>query len=62
MGEKIMKIRCDEPMRRSKERASKNLIAGVPQFRCTKKCDTCICGLRQGYNAVWEHINGGKHD
>lgn len=49
-------IRCDEPMKRSKESAAeRNQIAN--QWRCSGDCYRCICGLRKNPNGTWSHIN-----
>ena len=52
-------IRCDEPMRRSKERAVNESwgVYGIPKWKCTGKCSQCICGLVMDSFGVWSHVN-----
>ena len=52
-------IRCDEPMRRSKERASRHAYKqyGIPNWRCDKNCERCICGMTINLKGEWEHNN-----
>lgn len=45
-------IRCDEPMKRSKEKPVPYI--GTP-WRCTGQCATCICGLHKNDDGTWEH-------
>ena len=55
-----MDIRCDESMRRSKERCYTPFHT---RWRCTGECKACICGLRKTQTGDWEHVttsgNGG---
>jgi hypothetical protein len=54
-----MKTKCDEAMRRSKEKAGRKLYkeTGISGWRCTGECERCICGMRQGEKSIWEHNN-----
>lgn len=45
-------IKCDEAMRRSKERCYKP--AG-DKWRCTGECRECHCGLHKKDDGTWEH-------
>ena len=53
-------IRCDKPMRQSKERAGKNnknkWIDDVHSFRCKGNCTECICGMVKRSDGTWEHV------
>lgn len=51
-------IRCDVPMKRSKEEASRWSwdTYGIPQWKCTGNCESCICGLKKNWRGLWEHI------
>lgn len=55
-----MEIRCDEAMKRSKEKASNESwkIYGIPEWKCTGECANCICGMKQNSKFEWEHIGG----
>ena len=55
---KTKMIRCDEPMRRSKERAVNESwgVYGIPGWKCTGKCSQCICGLVMDSFGVWSHV------
>lgn len=55
-----MKIRCDEPMRRSKEHTRSWTVYGIPKWRCTGECERCICGMKQDDKGIWEHNEGSK--
>ena len=57
-----MTIRCDEALKCSKERASNESwkVYGIPQWKCTKECERCICGMKYNEtNGSWEHIGIG---
>ena len=45
----IINRRCDEPMRRSKEKTHR--------WKCTGKCKTCICGITIDQEGNEEHVN-----
>lgn len=50
-------IRCDKPMRRSKERAGRYGEQGdMRGFECTGRCYACICGMVKLQDGTWEHI------
>lgn len=54
-----MKIRCDEAMRRSKEKNSRWYRAiGVQKWKCDHNCERCICGMKMNGKAEWEHNHG----
>ena len=46
-------IRCDEPMRRSKENC---FTPFNKKWRCDYDCYNCICGLKKKEDGTWEHI------
>lgn len=51
-------IRCDEPMRKSKEQARSWEVYGIPKWRCTRDCERCICGMKlDRHSGAWEHNN-----
>ena len=52
-------IRCDKPMRRSKESAGRSKWSDdIRRFRCKGKdnCDQCICGMIKLKDGTWEHV------
>ena len=53
----IISHRCDKPMRRSKEQGY--IRAGV-HWKCTSKCNECICGLIQQEDGTWKHVRISK--
>ncbi len=54
-----MKIRCDEAMRRSKEKNSRWYRAiGIQKWKCDHNCERCICGMKMNGKAEWEHNYG----
>ena len=58
-----MKIRCDKPMRRSKERTIGVDEIGIKKWRCTGDCWNCVCGLITKGDGTSHHVNllrGGK--
>lgn len=59
-----MKIKCDQAMKRSKEKAGEKLYkeTGMPGLRCTEECERCTCGMRQNiHSGGWEHNTGEKN-
>ena len=52
-----MKIRCDEAMRRSKERAKEIAEFGIPKWRCRGDCSNCICGIVTRRDGTEHHNN-----
>lgn len=58
-----MEVRCDVSMRRSKEEASRWSwkTYGIPKWKCTGNCESCICGLVKTWKGTWEH-NGGQYE
>lgn len=51
-------IRCDEQMKKSKEKARSWTAYGIPKWRCTKDCERCICGMRfDPVHGTWAHNN-----
>lgn len=56
-----MTIRCDEPMRRSKEKArviNTQIVGGisVPKWKCTGDCYNCICGIVTTEDGTESHV------
>lgn len=51
-------IKCDEAMRRSKERCY--IQEGV-RWRCTHNCDGCHCALHKRSDGTWEHKVLDRH-
>lgn len=47
-----MTIRCDESMRRSKEKC---FTPFNTKWRCDKDCTNCICALVKQYDGSWKH-------
>ena len=45
-------IRCDESMRKSKERC---YIPFGRRWRCSTNCQECICALFQQDDGTWTH-------
>ena len=45
----VVHRRCDEPMRRSKEKTHR--------WKCTGKCKTCICCITIDQEGNEEHVN-----
>ena len=52
-----MTVRCDKAMRRSKERTRELTEFGVPRWRCTGDCGSCICGIIRHKDGTESHIN-----
>lgn len=50
----LTRFRCDEPMRRSKEKCY--TTAGI-HWRCDKRCKECICAIRTISDGTEEHVN-----
>lgn len=56
-----MRIRCDEPMKRSKERNSRwYRVLGVQKWKCDNDCKRCICGMTMNSKCEWEHNHGER--
>lgn len=54
-------IRCDRPMRHSKERAGRRKWSDdARRFSCKDNCAECICGLIKQKDGTWEHVQIGK--
>ena len=60
---KIISRRCDESMRRSKERCYISSI-GRMAWRCTGECSRCICCIETIEDGTERHVSlrGVKHD
>lgn len=53
-----MKLRCDEPMRRSKERCQTRMGDGkVYPWQCSGECTTCFCCIVMDEQGNEKHIN-----
>lgn len=54
-------IRCDESMKRSKEKAS---IYRKQIWRCNKDCERCICGMTFDHSHGWwqHYYETERHD
>lgn len=52
-------IRCDEPMKKSKEKcyAQENV-----RWVCAKDCEHCVCAMFKKTDGTWEHLPVNKHD
>ena len=52
-------IKCDEAMRRSKERCFVPVEVGeslyVKRWKCNKDCENCHCALHKKNDGTWEH-------
>lgn len=46
----VVHRRCDEPMRRSKEKPGS-------RWKCKGKCKECLCCIEMDFNGNEEHIN-----
>lgn len=46
-------MRCDEAMRRSKERCQ---TKNKESWRCNKKCDSCHCAIFKRSDGTEEHL------
>ena len=54
-------IRCDKPMRRSKESAGRSKWSDdIRRFRCKGECNECICGMIKLKDGTWEHVQVRK--
>lgn len=53
-------IKCDEPMRRSKERAKVAYDIGADDWKCKGKCDSCICAMHKNEDGTWTHTKYEK--
>lgn len=50
-------IRCDEAMKKSKEKCYFMTATGkVKRWRCNSICYHCICGLKQDSQGIWSHV------
>lgn len=58
---KTKEYRCDEAMRRSKEKARAVTLHGYPKWKCRSECQNCVCGMVKLSNGTWEH-NGRNYD
>lgn len=55
-------MKCDIAMRRSKERASRE-NPHVEQWKCTKNCARCICGMKyEKHSGAWVHCTPSTTD
>jgi hypothetical protein len=54
MSLSVIRRRCDEPMRKSKERCYTNK---GHRWRCTGECRTCICCLEMMPDGRERHFN-----
>lgn len=52
-------IKCDEAMRRSKERC---FIPFGRRWRCTTNCQECICAMFKQEDGTWIHKKLDRHD
>lgn len=52
-----MSVRCDKAMRRSKEKTRELTEFGVPKWRCSGSCETCICGIIRHPDGTETHVN-----
>ena len=52
---KTKEYRCDEAMRRSKEKARAVTPFGFPKWRCTGECRACVCGMVKLSSGNWVH-------
>lgn len=50
----IVSRRCDEPMRRSKEKC---YTPRLRKWRCTEDCRNCICCIQKDENGTESHVN-----
>ena len=46
-------IRCDKPMKRSKERCYSQ--DGI-RWECANDCEHCICALQKKRDGTWVHL------
>lgn len=52
-----MTVRCDEQMKRSKERCMTITPTGKRyRWRCTGECSQCICAMVKQEDGTWMHI------
>ena len=59
-----MRVRCDVPMRRSKERTSGIDEFGMGGWKCTGRCVQCICGIVMDKYGTERHVSftRGEHN
>lgn len=50
----IIQRRCDEPMRRSKERC---ITPAYRKWKCTEDCRNCICCIQMDEQGNEAHVN-----
>lgn len=56
-----MTVRCDEPMRRSKEKCDRLTPMKLRyRWKCTSKCEECVCGLIKQEDGTWVHVKKRK--
>lgn len=48
------KRKCDQSMRRSKERC---ITPNLRRWKCTEDCKNCVCGMYQTQEGDWHHNN-----
>lgn len=54
-------VRCDEPMKRSKEKCLRRTETGMTyRWKCTGKCEECICCLIKQDDGTWLHVKKRK--
>ena len=51
-----MTVRCDKPMRRSKEKTRMIEAFNIPKWKCTGKCYNCICGIVKDEDGTETHV------
>lgn len=54
----IVSRRCDEPMRRSKEKC---ITPFYRPWRCTEDCRNCFCCIQMDENGTESHVNVASH-
>ena len=52
-----MRVRCDVPMRRSKERTSGIDEFGISGWKCTGRCTNCMCGIIMDKYGTERHVS-----
>lgn len=53
----VIKRRCDEPMRRSKERCNTPFNT---RWKCTGDCKNCVCCIWMDENGNESHVSNTK--
>lgn len=56
----ILMIKCDEPMKRSKERATPFWEMRSVKWECNGRCEQCVCGMKKNKDGNWIHNKLGK--